>query len=74
MKDKHVRVRIDSLEKRPIRSDPGEKEDLLSLGKSYRSHPIHPIVVHLDMTVADGHRRVAGLEPRATVTGRSPHR
>jgi len=45
-----------------IRFDLGTEAELIALAKSWLKQPIHPIIVRPDYTVADGHRRLKGLE------------
>ncbi len=51
-----------SLKFQSIRFDLGTEAELIALAKSWLKQPIHPIIVRPDYTVADGHRRLKGLE------------
>ena len=62
MKGKHARKAIAALKKRPIRQGNGSAEELKALALSWLERAIHPIICRLDLTVVDGHRRIAGLE------------
>ncbi len=62
MRGKFVKVRIADLKHRPIREDHGTDEQLRELAQSWLKRPIHPIVVRPDLTIAEGNRRVKGLE------------
>lgn len=57
------RLQLADLRRRPVRQDHGSEAELKALAQSWLDNPIHPILVRLsDLTIADGHRRVAGLE------------
>lgn len=62
MKGTTRRVPIATLKRRPIRRSDGPDDELAALGRSYLDRPVHPILVRPDLTVADGHRRLRGLE------------
>lgn len=62
MKGKFQTCQLSCLKKQPIRSDQGSDDVLISLAQSWLTRAIHPIVCRPDMTIADGNRRVAGLE------------
>ncbi len=51
-----------ALKRQPIRSDQGSEDELKALAQSWLTRPIHPIIVRPDGTVADGYRRLRGLE------------
>jgi len=51
-----------ALKRQPIRLDLGVEAELKAIAQSWLNTPIHPIIVRPDLTIADGHRRIAGLE------------
>jgi ParB family chromosome partitioning protein len=55
-------VLLAALKFQSIRSDLGTEAELIALAKSWLKRSIHPIIVRPDYTVADGHRRLKGLE------------
>jgi hypothetical protein len=63
MKGTRTRVPLASLKKRPLRIDPGSEEELKALARSWLADPLHDILVRAaDLAIADGTRRVTGLE------------
>jgi ParB/RepB/Spo0J family partition protein len=62
MKGRFTRAQIRDIKYHSLRQSNGSDEELKGLGKSWLHRPIHPIVLRQDMTVADGHRRIAGLK------------
>ncbi len=62
MKGKFAVKPLAALKRQPIRLDLGIEDELKALGQSWLNVPIHPIIVRPDGTVADGHRRLKGLE------------
>jgi ParB-like chromosome segregation protein Spo0J len=59
----HVPKAAASLRRGPnVRVDPGEKEGLCQLARSYIAQPVHPFVILPDDTIVDGNRRHLGLE------------
>jgi hypothetical protein len=58
----HRTVPLSSLKRRHTRRDPGTKEELQALGRSWLGNPIHDILVDATMSVVDGNRRLLGLE------------
>ncbi len=61
MKGKFLREKIADLKLRPLRQNHGSEEELKALARSWIKRAIHPIICRSDRTVADGHRRLAGL-------------
>jgi ParB/RepB/Spo0J family partition protein len=62
MKGKFAVKPLEALKRRPIRLDSGTREELIALAESWLRQPIHPIIVRPDGAVADGNRRLDGLE------------
>jgi hypothetical protein len=63
LKTTRARVLLSKLKKRPRRINPGTREKLIDLARSWLDDPIHDIIVRAsDMAIADGHSRVEGLE------------
>jgi ParB/RepB/Spo0J family partition protein len=62
MKGKFAVKPLAALKRQPIRLDLGMEAELKAIAQSWLNVPIHPIIVRPDLTIADGHRRVAGLE------------
>jgi ParB-like chromosome segregation protein Spo0J len=63
LKTTRARVLLAKLKKRPRRINPGIREQVIALARSWLANPIHDILVRAsDMVIADGHRRVEGLE------------
>ncbi len=62
MKGVFAVVLVTALKLQSIRLDLGTDAELIALAKSWLTQPIHPIIVRPDYTVADGHRRLKGLE------------
>ncbi len=44
-----------------LRVNPGDENDLIRLGHSYRKRAVHPLIARPDGTVIDGTRRIKGL-------------
>ena len=62
MKGKFAVKPLAAIRRQPIRLDLGIEAELKAIAQSWLNVPIHPIIVRPDLTLADGHRRVAGLE------------
>lgn len=62
MKGRFARHPIASLKRHAIRLRQRSKEELEALARSWLKQPVHPIVCRPDLTVADGHGRLDGLE------------
>jgi ParB/RepB/Spo0J family partition protein len=62
MKGKFAVMPLGALKHRPVRLDSGTEAELIALAESWLRLPIHPIIVRPDGTVADGNRRLDGLE------------
>lgn len=62
VKGHHRTVPLASLKRRDTRISPGSEEELKALALSWMENPIHDILVDADFSVADGNRRLKGLE------------
>ncbi len=63
LKTTRARVLLAKLKKRSRRINHGTREELIALARSWLANPIHSILVRAsDLAIADGHRRVLGLE------------
>lgn len=62
MKGQSLRKRIADLKRRPRRENSGTRDELLALARSWLKRAVHPIVCRPDLTVADGNRRLEGLD------------